>query len=111
MTAEFAVSWVIDHKPAFNWWVKHVPQKRDRMIANFRIQKTRHLKKYDKFSIEVNKTVKKALNLDAKNGNILWANAFLKKLEHVRVALEILPDGKKSTHRRQVCVMPYGVQY
>ena len=34
-----------------------------------------------------------ALALDAKNG--FWADAISKELENVRVALEILPDGKK----------------
>ena len=48
-----------------------------------------------KFSIELPKTVAQALALDAKNDNILWADAISKEMENVRVAFEILPDGGK----------------
>ena len=34
--AEFAVAHGIDHEPAFNWWVKHVQKKSDRMTAGIR---------------------------------------------------------------------------
>ena len=73
-TAEFAVSKEIDHEPAFNWWVKHVLKKRDRIIASIRKQKTRFQKKSHKFGIELPKTVEEALALDAKNGNTLWVD-------------------------------------
>ena len=33
-TAEFAIAQVIDYKPAFNWWVKHMLKKRDKTIAS-----------------------------------------------------------------------------
>ena len=32
-TAEYAVLQKLDHEPAFNWWVKHVLRKRDRIIS------------------------------------------------------------------------------
>ena len=80
-TTEFDVSWGIDHKPAFNWLLKHVLKKRDRMIASIK-------------SIELPKTVKHALALDAKNGNTLWADAKSKEMENVRVAFEVLLDRK-----------------
>ena len=35
-TVEFAVAQEIDHKPAFNWWIRHVLKKRDRIIASIR---------------------------------------------------------------------------
>ena len=79
-TAEFAVVQGIDHEPAFNWWVKHVLNKRDRIIASIRKQQTRYLKRSQKFGIEHPKTVEEALILDAKNGNTLWADAMSKKL-------------------------------
>ena len=34
--AEFAAVQGIDHEPAFNWWVKYVLKKRDRIIASIR---------------------------------------------------------------------------
>ena len=39
-------------------------------------------------------TVEQALALDLKNGNTLWADAILKELENVKVAIKILPDVK-----------------
>ena len=40
------------------------------------------------------KTVEQALALDVKNNNTLRAKAISKEMEKVRVAFEILPDGK-----------------
>ena len=48
---EFAVAQGIDHKPAFNWWVKHALKKRDRIIASIRFWQHRYLKKNHKFGI------------------------------------------------------------
>ena len=94
-TAEFAVVQGIDHDPTFNWWVKHVLKKRERILASIRKQQATYLKKSHKFGIELPKTVEQALALDAKNDNTLSAEAISKELENVRVAFEILPDGKK----------------
>ena len=69
-------------------------KKRDRIITNFRKWQTRYLKKYHKFGIELSKTVEHALTADTKNDNTLWADAISEKLEYIKVALEILPDGK-----------------
>ena len=89
-TAEFPVAQKIDHEPAINWWVKHVLEKRDRIIANIRKWHTRYLKRSHKFCIEHPKTVQEALALDTKNGNISWADAVSKEMENVKVLL----DGK-----------------
>ena len=93
-TAEFAVTQRIDHEPSFNWWLKHVLKKRDRMIASIRKWQTRYSMKSHKFSIELPKPVVQAYALDAKNGNTLWAEAISREMENVRVALKVLPDGK-----------------
>ena len=74
--------------------VKHVLKKGDRIIASIRKQQTRYLKRSHKFGIELSKTVEEALALDAKNGNSLWADTISKEMENVRVAFEVLPDGK-----------------
>ena len=95
-TAEFAIVQRIEHKPAFNWWVKYVLKKRDRIIARIRKLQTRYLKKSHKFGIELPKTIEQALALDAKNGNTLWADVISKELENVRVAYEILSDQKSA---------------
>ena len=52
-TAVFAVAQRIDHKPAFNWWVKHVLKKRDRITASARKKETRYLKRSYKFGIKL----------------------------------------------------------
>ena len=111
-TAEFAVAQGIDHEPAFNWWVKHVLKKRDRIITSIRKQQTRYLKKSHKFGIELPKTVEQALALDAKNGNTLWADAISKEMENVRVAFKVLPDGKSVPigHQFVQCHMVFDIK-
>ena len=93
-TAEYAVLQKLDHEPAFNWWVKHVLRKRDRIISKV---KQRGAKKYAKttmkFGIECPKTVEEALALDSKNGNTLWADAITKEMKNVRVAFNIGEKG------------------
>ena len=74
-TAEYAKSREIDDEPAFNWWVKSVLQKRDRIISKVAKRQTRYLKKNTKFGIELPKTVAEALALDDKNDNSYWADA------------------------------------
>ena len=58
---------------------------------HFRYSKKRH-----KFGIELHKTVELALALDANYGKTIWADAISKELKNVKVAFEILPDGKKA---------------
>ena len=109
---EFAVAHGIDHEPAFKWWVKHVLKERERIIANIRKQQTRYLKRSQKFGIELPKTVEEAYALDAKNGNILWADAISKEMENIRVAFEVLPDGKSAPigHQFVQCHMVFDIK-
>ena len=82
-TAEFSIVHGIDHKPAFNCWVKQNScqhQKAANLI---------YLKKSHKFGIELPKTMEQTLALDAKNGNTLWADAIFKERENVRVVFEV----------------------
>ena len=95
-TTKFDVAQGIDHEPAFNWWVKHVLKKIDRIFSNIRKQHFRYLKRSHKFGIELPKTVEETLALDAKNGNTLWADVISKEMENVRVTFEALPDGKSA---------------
>ena len=93
-TAEYAKSREIDDEPAFNWWVKSVLQKRDRIISKVAKRQTRYLKKNTKFGIELPKTVAEALALDDKNDNSYWADAIAKEMKNVKLAFDILPDGE-----------------
>ena len=93
-TARFAVLQGIYHKPAFNYKVKLVLNKRDRIITNIRKYKIRYLKRSHKLVIELLKTVEQAYALNSNNGNTLWADTLYKEMDNVRVAFEVLPDGK-----------------
>ena len=94
-TAEFTVEGGIDHKPAFNWWVKYMIKKRDRIIASFRKQQTRYLKRSHQLNIELPKAVEQALALDTKNGSALQTDPIFKEMDNVRNAYNVLPDRKK----------------
>ena len=93
----------------FNWWVKHVLNKRDRIIASIRKQLIRYLKKSHKFGIELPKTVEQALALDAKNGNTLWADAISKEMENDRVTFKVFPHWKSVPIDHPICVMPHSI--
>ena len=56
----------------------------------------RYLKRNHKFGTELPNTMEQALALDIKNGNTLWADVISKEMENVRVAFEILSDGKST---------------
>ena len=65
--AEFTIANSLAQESAFRLWVIKVLHKRDRIIK--RVQRCRKIKL--KFGVEVPNTVKEALALDKKNGNIL----------------------------------------
>ena len=111
-TAKFVVVQGIDHKPPFNWWVKHVLKKRDRIIVSVRKQQNRYLEKSHKFGIELHKTVEQANVLNAKNDNNLWTEVISKEMENVKVAFEVLPDGKSVPigHQFMQCHMFFGIK-
>ena len=111
-TAELAVVQRIDHKTVFNWWVKHVLKKRDRIITSIRKQQTRYLKKSHKFGIELPKTVEQVQTLVAKNGNTSWVDAIFKGMENVRVAFEVSTDRKSKpiSHQFVHCHMVFNIK-
>lgn len=91
--AEFSVSRSIDHEPAFHWWVPYTLRKRDRIISavNSRVTKISH-----KYGIEIPRTIKAALALDVKNSDTFWRDAINKEMENLKVAFDILPEGKNA---------------
>ena len=90
----------------------HELKKRDRIIASIKKWWTSYLKRSNKFSRELPKTMEEAYALDAKNGNTLWADATSKEMENVRVAFEVLPDGKSvpTSHQFVWCHMVFDVK-
>ncbi|KAI2510101.1 Reverse transcriptase (RNA-dependent DNA polymerase) [Fragilaria crotonensis] len=89
--AEFAVTHGIDGEAAFAWWVPYTLKRRDRIVAavNKRYHKRTH-----KFGIEVPKTYEDCVRIDRENGNTLWQDAVRKEMTKVRVAFEVLEDGR-----------------
>ncbi|KAL7529924.1 hypothetical protein ACHAXR_003227 [Thalassiosira sp. AJA248-18] len=65
-----------------------------------------------KFGIEVPKTVNKALALDKKNGNTLWADVIAKEMKDVKVAFNILPDGEvaPTDYQQILCHMVFDIK-
>ena len=68
--AEAAIALKVDRQPAFNWWVRKVLKRRDRMIG--RLQTLRCRKGRMKFGIDIPGTVEQAIRLDKANGSTLW---------------------------------------
>jgi hypothetical protein len=67
--ADFAILNCIDKEPAFAWWVPHVIKKHDAIVAKV---KSKYWERTHKYGIEIPKTIKRARELDAINGNTLW---------------------------------------
>jgi hypothetical protein len=89
--AEFSVSRGIDSEPAFCWWVPFTLRKRDRIISavKARVKRVSH-----KYGIEIPRTINDALKLDEKNKDTFWRDAINKEMENLKVAFDILPEGK-----------------
>ena len=71
-------------------------KKRDSTISLVKKRQMRYLKKTHKFGIDIPKIVKKASELDAKNGDTKWMDAFSKEMTNLRVAFDILKDGDRA---------------
>jgi hypothetical protein len=97
--AEYVVRQGIDQEPAFSWWVPNVLKIRARIISAVN---KRYLKRTHKFGIEVPKSVKDAMRLDAENGNTLWMDAVALEIASVGVSFKHLDDGEE---------VPVGYQY
>ena len=77
-TSEYSITQGIEHKPVFNWWVRHTLKKDDCIISLVQKQQTRYLKKTQHFWIELPNTVAEAQDLDKNNGKTLWYDAITK---------------------------------
>ena len=91
--AEYAKVRGTDKEPAFEWWVPHTLKKRQVILGAL---KKRIRKTTNKYGIEIPTSVEHAYELDRKNGNNLWTDAFEMEMYNIGVAFEILEDGKSS---------------
>jgi Reverse transcriptase (RNA-dependent DNA polymerase) len=89
----------LETEPAFQWWVKDVLRRKDRILGKL---KTKYWTRTHKFGIEVPKTVLEALQMDKANGNHLWRDAIQKEMTNVQPAFQILDDGD---------IVPVGYQF
>ena len=69
--AKFAVARGVDTEPPFNWWVRKVLRKRDRLISKVK-SRCRMSRPRMKFGVIIPKDVDEALKLDERNGNTYW---------------------------------------
>ena len=83
--AEYAAARGLTDEPAFAWWVPYTLRKRDVIVSAVKARRTTH-----KYGIEVPRSLKEALALDAKNGNKYWSDAVGKEMGTIVVAFEIL---------------------
>ena len=91
--AEYAISHGIQNEPAFNWWVRQILRKRDRIISKMKSRRLR--KPRMKFGIKIPRNVKEALQFDKDNQNTFWEDAINKERENVKIAFKRVPDGEK----------------
>lgn len=108
--AEFAVATKIHKQPAFNWWVRHVLRKRDRIVSKVA---TRQKKNNMKFGVLIPTTVAEALEEDRTNGNTLWADAIAKEYKNVKVAFQLLENENEipAAHQKITCHLVFEVKF
>ena len=88
--AEYAQAHGLMEEPAFAWWAPWTIRKRDRILKAL---KTRYQRTQQKFGIELPKTVKRALEIDAETGTTFWRDALKREMGTVMKAFDILDEG------------------
>jgi hypothetical protein len=83
--ADYAVANQISSELAFNWWIKDILKRRNRIIGKM---KSKYWRTTHKFGIHVPKTVKEALAIDDQNGNTFWQDAIKKEMTNVDMAFK-----------------------
>jgi len=96
--AEYVDANHLTHEPAFNWWVPFTLRKRNRILKKM---KGRYHRTTQKFGIEIPKTVKRALEIDAETGTTFWADALKKEMNTVKIAFDILDEGADKPQGRK----------
>ena len=89
--ADYAIVNALQDEPAFTWWIPYTLKKRTAIIGL--IKSSKHWERTHKYGVRVPRNVKEALEIDAKNGNTLWADAIGLEMKNNRVAFEEY-DGK-----------------
>ena len=89
--AGFSSAIVIESEPTFVCWVPFILRKRDSIIAsvNKRTKRVSH-----NYGVQIPSTVQETFDLDESNSDTLWSDALNKDMEKLKVAFDIIPDGK-----------------
>ena len=81
----------VDIETDFVWWVPFNLRKIDIIIAavNTRTKMVPH-----KYGVQLPSKVQEEFDIGKANGNTLWHDALNKDMDHLKVAFDIMPDGK-----------------
>ena len=90
VVAEYAEANRLLREPAFAWWAPAALRKRKRIIKQL---KTRYHRRTEKFGLELPKTVKRALEIDAETGTDFWRKALLKEMGNIEPCMDMLAEG------------------
>jgi hypothetical protein len=109
MIAEYADRNKLLDEPAFNWWAPYTLTKRDRII---KAAKKRYFRKHQKYGIEMPKTVRRALEIDAETNTTFWRDAIRKEMKAVGKAFKFLDDKDPNPvgHTKIQCHMVFDVK-
>ena len=94
-TAEYTINNNVGGEPTFHWWVSHVLERRNQIILKVKLRQKQFVKTNKKFSVEVPCNVKRARELDKKNGNTCWADVIAKETKNVQAAFDIILSGER----------------
>ena len=89
--ADYAIANALQDEPAFAWWIPYTLKKRTDIIG--KMKSSKHWERTHKYGVRVPRNVKEALEIDAENGNTLWADAIELEMKNNRVDFEEY-DGK-----------------
>ena len=106
-TAEYSVQNRLHEEPAFAWWVPTVIKKRETILCKV---KSKYWQTTHKYGIEVPKSIRRARELDAENGNTLWWDSICDEMANVRIAFEVCDTGIPSGYTHIDCHMIFDVK-
>jgi hypothetical protein len=87
--ADYAVANQLVSEPAFAWWVPFTLKKRERFIKT---AASRYVRTDQKFGLELPKTVKRALEIDAETNTTFWRDALQREMSGIEPVIDILPE-------------------
>ena len=81
-------------EPAFAWWAPGALCPRCHITKAVAAHHSRYHKWYEKFGLELPKTVKRALEIDRTSGTDFWRQAIIKEMGNINPCINLIPEGK-----------------